>query len=137
MTRPTPVTLDAGALIAVERRSALMRDVLEELAAAGGRALLPAAVLAQVYRDGSRQVPLARLLNRAELITVVPLDRRAALLAGTLCGQAGTADIADASVVLCATGHGGGVGAIVTSDPGDIRKLLSCAGSEQIRVVTI
>ncbi len=50
----------------------------------------------------------------------VPLGRRAALRAGTLCAAAGTSDVVDASVALCARERGQPV---VTTDPGDLRAL--------------
>ena len=45
---------------------------------------------------------------------------RRAREAGQLCGVSGTADVIDASVVLCARVHGHH---IATSDPDDIRRL--------------
>ena len=56
----------------------------------------------------------------------VPLDGVVARAAGSLCGQTATADVIDASVVITATGiarHDDV--AIITSDPDDMRRLLS------------
>ena len=115
----TGLTLDAGALIAFERTD---RKVIALLARALERDLtiaVPAGVVAQVWRDGRRQVRLARLLGAAE-VEVEVLDDRGARAAGQLCGARRTADIVDASVVLCARARGH---RIVTSDPDDLARL--------------
>jgi len=115
----TGLTLDAGALIAFERTD---RKVIALLARALERDLaiaVPAGVVAQVWRDGRRQVRLARLLG-ADEVEVEVLDDRGARAAGQLCGARRTADIVDASVVLCARARGH---RIVTSDPDDLARL--------------
>ena len=113
------LTLDAGALIAFERND---RRVVTMLARALERRLpiaVPAGVVGQVWRDGRRQVALVRLLG-SSAIDVEPLDDARARAAGQLCGAAGTADVIDASVVLCARSRGQ---AVMTSDVGDLRRL--------------
>ena len=84
-----------------------------------GAAAVPAGVLAQAWRGGARQARVARLL-RASVTTVVSLDRGAALRTGALCAAAGTSDVVDASVAVCAQERGH---AVVTTDPGDLRAL--------------
>ncbi len=76
-------------------------------------------MVAQVWRDGSRQVRLARLLGSGQ-VQVQPLDRDEAQTTGVLCGEAGTKDIVDASVVLLARKL---AAVIVTSDPDDLRRI--------------
>jgi hypothetical protein len=51
---------------------------------------------------------------------VVPLDRVDATSAGRLLASIGTADIADAHIVICAPR---GSQQVVTSDPDDLRRL--------------
>jgi len=80
---------------------------------------IPAGVVGQVGRDGRNQVRLARLLA-SPAVHVEQLDDESARAAGQLCGVRRTADVIDASVVLCAKRHGYGV---VTSDVSDIRHL--------------
>jgi len=111
--------LDAGALIAFERGDRSMVVLVARAAEIGGTLVVPAAALAQVWRDGRRQARLGRLLA-TRLCEVVPLDALAARLAGQLCGVAGTADVVDASVVVEARrgGH-----RVVTSDPRDLARL--------------
>jgi predicted nucleic acid-binding protein len=116
---PAPLTLDAGALIAFERADRRLVALLQRGLARGAALAVPAGVVGQVWRDGARQARLARLL-RSSSVEVVPLDDQAARAAGQLCGVAGTRDVIDASVVLCARARGG---AVVSSDPGDLRHL--------------
>lgn len=122
-----PLVLDAGALIALEREDRGVA-VLVKRAAAGGGIRVPAAALAQVWRQGPRHVRLADLLSHP-LARVVPLDSATAKAAGSLCGRARTRDVVDASVVVCALEHGGPV---LTSDPEDLRRL-----APDVRVVDV
>ena len=116
---PRPVVLDAGALIAFERADRLMLRLVE-LAVEHDRVLhVPAGVVAQVWRDGGRQVGLARLIGSTSL-EVTPLDLAEARAVGALCGLTNTADIVDSSVALLARRLRA---TVVTSDPQDIRRL--------------
>lgn len=109
--------LDAGALIGVDRgdRSAL-RAILAE---GPGVFLVPAPVLAQVWRDGARQVRLARFLN-GERTIVEAFDQLRARAAGELLRRSGTTDVVDASVALAARQHRA---IVLTADPEDLRRL--------------
>ena len=110
-----PVVLDAGALIAFERGDPRVRALLLE----ARRIVVPAGALAQVWREGKRQVPLRALCNSGK--TQVPaLDRATAEAAGILCGRARTRDVIDASVVLAGRQERA---LVVTSDPDDIRRI--------------
>jgi hypothetical protein len=113
------LTLDAGALIALEKGD---RRVVTTLADALGKDVpvtVPAGALAQVWRGGGRQARLARVLA-GEGIEIEPLDERGARHAGRLCGLTGTHDVVDASVVVGAKMRGD---AILTSDVDDLRRL--------------
>jgi hypothetical protein len=115
--------LDAGALIHVEgkprgRVYGACRDALE----AGTPALLPTVVLAQVWRASPRQAPLA-VLRR--MCRPVPFTEDVAEAVGRLLARSGTADVVDAAVIIAAISHGG---AVLTSDPGDLKKLADAAG---------
>ena len=110
------LVLDAGALICVEKadRSTLVRI---EVARRQGRALVvPAGVVAQVWRGGPRQARLARFLA-ARGVEVEALTDTAARASGVVCGRAGTTDIVDASVVVSARRHHA---TIVSSDRSDL-----------------
>jgi predicted nucleic acid-binding protein len=113
------LTLDAGALIALERRNRRVSVLIDEVKMEGGKVFLPSTVLAQAVRDLPRQVPLSKLLKEPHVIDVA-LDREAAVAVGRLLAATATADIADAHVVACARRH---PSSIVTSDPGDLRRL--------------
>jgi len=113
------LTLDAGALIAFERNDRAMVAIVARAAAQGIPLTVLAGVVGQVWRDGRRQARLARLLG-SDVVEVEPLDDIRARAAGQLCGVAGTRDVIDASVALCARARGQGV---VTSDVDDIRRL--------------
>lgn len=113
------LTLDAGALIAFERNDRRLVGLLARSRERGESVAVPAAVVGQVWRNGRLQVRLARLLGAAS-VAIEPLDDRRARLAGQLCGVRGTADVIDATVVLCAAARGH---RIVTSDADDIRRL--------------
>jgi hypothetical protein len=78
---------------------------------------IPAVVVGQAWRDGRRQVQLARALAGCH---AGPVGLDASRPAGVLCGRSGTADVADATVVVMAAA----LRAIVwTADPRDIRAL--------------
>ncbi len=110
--RARPVVLDTGVLIAVERadrRVIRLLELAEEIH-------VPAAVVAQAWRNPARQVRLVRVLA-ADPVQVHALDDEEAKAVGHLCGASGTSDVVDASVVLLARRVGG---VTVTSDPDDL-----------------
>jgi predicted nucleic acid-binding protein len=112
------LTLDAGALIALERGDGRVRALLRRVESHQLRIAIPAGVVGQTWRSG-RQVHIARLLN-AEHVEVVALDELDARAVGVLCGASGHADITDAHVALVARRE---QAPVVTSDPGDIRRV--------------
>ena len=113
------LVLDAGALIAIERDDRDTAAVIEVARQDGRDIVVPAGVVGQVWRGGSRQARLARLLNAPDVI-VESLTDAGARAAGVLCGAAGTADAIDASVVLAARRHHA---TVVSSDRPDLRQL--------------
>jgi hypothetical protein len=80
---------------------------------------VPAGVVGQAWRNGRLQVTLGRFL-RSEEVEIVPLDEQLARACGELCGAASVPDVIDASVVILARVR---QDLIVTSDPGDLRRL--------------
>lgn len=113
------LTLDAGALIAFERNDRRVVGLIARALQLQLELCVPSGVVGQVWRDGRRQVRLARLLGSRE-VEVESLDDLRARAAGQLCGLCRTADIIDASVALCAKSRGHRV---LTSDPEDLRRL--------------
>ena len=116
--------LDAGALIAVDRGDREVLSILQSAFEGGGAVRVPAGVIAQVWRNPSRQALLARTLKRCD---EVPLDGAMARSVGQLCGWAGASDVIDASVaiVLSNSDRLGGKIVLLTSDVSDMRTLLS------------
>lgn len=113
------LTFDAGALIAIERNDRYVATLLSTAVANDVAIVVPAGVIGQVWRDGRRQVRLARFLA-ASTVSVEPLDDRLAREAGALCGLRGSSDVIDASVVLSARKRGD---RIVSSDAEDLLRL--------------
>lgn len=111
--------LDAGALIAVERRSRRMAALLEVSARHRIEMIVPSTVLAQVWRHGSKQALLARSLRNPGILEA-PLRHDDAKLTGELLGSSATTDIVDAHVVVLA---GRLEAPVITSGPGDIARL--------------
>ncbi|MGH8862481.1 MAG: PIN domain-containing protein [Jatrophihabitantaceae bacterium] len=113
------VTLDAGALIAVDRDERRVLALLARAQETSARVTVPATALAQAIRNPPRQARLARLI-RQPATDVVALDRVDATGVGRLLAASGTADVVDAHVVLCARRTGQ---AVATSDPDDLHRL--------------
>lgn len=112
----TGLTLDTGALIAIEAGSRRMALLIDRAVAAEAELAIPAGVIAQAWRGGARQARIAKLL-RLKVTSVVALDTRMALRVGARCAAMRTADIVDVSVAICASDR---KHAVITSDPGDI-----------------
>lgn len=113
------VTLDAGGLIALDRNDRRVVVLLARSAELGARVTVPATALAQAIRQPARQARLAKLV-RQPTTDIVPLDGPDATSVGVLLAASRTTDIVDAHVVICARRARQ---AIVTSDPGDLRRL--------------
>jgi siroheme synthase len=113
------LTFDAGGLIALDRNDRRIVVLLARAAQTSAPITVPASALAQAVRRPERQVRLARLV-RQPTTTVFPLDRVDATSIGRLLAASGTSDIVDAHVVICGRRSGQRV---VTSDPGDLRRL--------------
>lgn len=113
------VTLDAGAMIALDRGDRRVVALLARALETSARVTVPATAFAQAVRDPARQARLGRLV-RQPTTDVVVLDRVDATAVGRLLAASGTADVIDAHVVLCARRTGQ---AVVTSDPADLRHL--------------
>ncbi len=113
------LVLDAGALLAVERGDRDVAAVLEVARQEHRLVIVPAGVVGQAWRGGTRQARVARLLG-ARGVVVEPLTGAVARAVGVLCGAAGTADVVDASVVLTARRHHA---TVISSDRADLRAL--------------
>lgn len=113
--------LDAGALIAVDRRDRLVGAQLRVLQQQGTPVRVSGAVVGQVWRDGRKQANLARVLAGVGIEALAGDDGKRI---GELLALARSADVVDAHVaLLTAAGD-----LVLTSDPGDIRGLLQARG---------
>jgi hypothetical protein len=114
--------LDAGALIAVERGDRELDVLLKRELLASRIPATHGGVIGQVWRGGSGQVRLARLLPG---ITVEPLTGALGKRAGALLARARRrdVDVIDAALVLLASDGDW----ILTSDPDDIVPLAEAA----------
>jgi len=113
------LTLDTGALIALERGNRFVAALLQRAIAAKADIALPTTVIAQAMRDPAKQVAL-NLLIRASATSIAELDRPTAVAVGRILAVSRTSDITDAHVALTATTRNH---TIVTSDPEDLAAL--------------
>jgi hypothetical protein len=127
MTQIAGVTYDTGALLAAERNDRRMWALHAGFLAEDIVPVVPAPVLAQAWRGGSRQASVARLLAMCE---IEPMSEKQARDVGTLAGRAGHDDVVDVTVVEGAIRHRNGV---VTSNEAHIRKIANAA-REELRI---
>jgi hypothetical protein len=116
------VTYDNGALVAADRGERRMWARHRALLALREVPIVPAPVLAQGWRGGSRQALLARLLVGCD---VEALDDRQARAVGSLAARSGTADVVDACVVEGALRRRD---LVVTSDTDDLTAIATAVG---------
>lgn len=109
--------LDAGALIAIDRRDRRVGAMLRVLQSEGIPVHTSAAAVAQVWRNGSQQANLARVLPGVQTAT---LDDIAAKRVGELLRASASTDLVGAHVALLVTQDG----SVLTSDADDITVLL-------------
>jgi len=122
------ITMDAGALIALNRGQRRSIVLLARATEVGARITVPASALAQAISAPERQARLARLI-RQPITDVVARGRVDATSVGRLLAASGTTDIVDAHVVICARRSGQQV---VTSDADDLLRL-----DPQLRIVAV
>lgn len=115
------LTLDSGALIAAEKQVRRFLVLWALALERGARITVPAVVLAQVWRGNSPAI--ARLLPAC---SIEEMDESRAKLVGRLLARTRSADVIDAAVVVGAASRGD---SIVTSDPGDIGRLVAATGA--------
>jgi hypothetical protein len=113
--------LDAGALVAVDRRNRMIGARLRLLQQQGTPIRVSSAVVGQVWRDGRRQANLARVLAGTRIEALGPDDGKRI---GELLALAASADVVYAHAALMAAD----ADLVLTSDPADIRKLLQARG---------
>lgn len=116
------VTYDSGALIAAERSERRMWARHRAFLATRVVPTVPAGVVAQIWRGGSRQAMLSRLLVGCD---IEALDDGQARRVGPLAAKASTTDIVDASVVEGALRR---ADLVISSDREDLEAIATVAG---------
>jgi rRNA-processing protein FCF1 len=124
------VTYDTGALLAAERNDRRMWALHAGFLSEEIVPVVPAPVLAEAWRGGSRQASLARLLALCE---IEPMTERQAKDVGVLAGSAAHDDVVDVTVVEGAIRRRH---AVVTSNDTHIRKIANAARIE-LRVESV
>lgn len=112
------LVLDFGALIGIERNDRRIAGLIELGRRAGAGLVTVAPVIAQAWRNGTRQAQLARSLS---MIDVRGTGLPEAKAAGELLAGSGTCDAIDALVAM-ATVPGD---QLLTSGPNDLRALVA------------
>ena len=126
---PRGLTLDAGALIQLERGDRLVWKLLNSAAHGPSRSItVPAAALAQAWR-GQGHPNLARAQQACEL---EPFTPDMAKRAGTLCGLARTSDVVNAAVMVSAATRGD---TVITTDYDDLARLAELLPTVRVRRV--
>ena len=111
------VTYDTGALVAADHNDRRMWALHAGFLAQEVSPTVPAPVLAEAWRGGSRQASLARFVA---LCSLEPLSEQQAKAVGLLAGKASHDDIVDVTVVEGAIRRHD---AIITSNHTHIRKI--------------
>ncbi|HZA78203.1 MAG TPA: hypothetical protein VE623_17620 [Acidimicrobiales bacterium] len=109
--------LDAGALIAIDKRDRRVGAMLRVLQREGTPISTSAAVVAQVWRDGRRQVNLARVLSGVD---VAALDDHDGRRVGELLRANNSNDLVDTHIALLVQPEA----RVLTSDDAYIQALL-------------
>ena len=109
--------LDAGALVAIDKRDRTVGAMLRVLQRDEVPVTTSGGVVAQVWRDGGRQANLARILSGVEVEAIDDLTGRRV---GELLRQNQSDDLVDAHIALLVQPGD----QVLTSDEPDIRALL-------------
>jgi hypothetical protein len=117
----TRLILDAGAFVAFEKGDARVRARLTAARRLGMDLVTTSPVIGQVWRDGRRQVLLARLIAATNVDAPTEASARRA---GELLARAKTHDVVDAMLV----GRVRDGDTVLTSDRHDLETLLEAAG---------
>ena len=113
------ITLDTGALVAVERRDRTMRAFLATALGAGLRITVPSPVVAEWWRG--QRGPAARIL---EALHLEPLSASLAKLVGETMGRLPGATLVDTVVVASAASRGD---LVLTTDVADLTRIRDAA----------
>jgi len=119
----TALLLDAGFLISVDRGEGSAQTFLNAALLHDTSLATTHPVVAQVWRDGSRQARLARFLHS---VVIYPFDDGPRV--GSLLARSGSADVVDAHLVIVAARLSE---PILTGDVDDLAALGAALDAEQ------
>lgn len=111
------ITLDTGALIALERRSSRMAKIINEATTYRVVITVPAGAIAEWWRGGKGSHRAAAILA---MFNVEPLSERLAKLTGEALAAVPDATVVDAMVMVSAALRGD---AVYTADEDDLVRL--------------
>jgi hypothetical protein len=112
------VVLDAGGLIAIDRLDRQVGAILRVAQMEKIPVRTSAAVVSQVWRNGSRQASLARVLAGVDAAS---LDDATAKAVGEILATSNTADVVDGHLGLIVRSGD----TVLTSDTADIKRILT------------
>jgi hypothetical protein len=115
------LVLDAGGLIAVDRQDRVVGAMLRVAQQETIPVRTSASAIAQVWRNGSLQANLARVLAGVD---TAALDGPTGRLVGELLGRSRTSDVVDGHLGLIVRSGD----TVLTSDPKDIKMILNARG---------
>ena len=128
------LVLDSGGVGALAEGNVTVRAAVVRARQNGWTVVIAAPVLAEVHTGRRDHAHIDRAVNAVE--TVLPTTATRARQAGELRARSGVLDVVDAIVVAEAIEAQPAV--IVTSDPGDIGRLVDVSGSGgRIRVIPV
>ena len=125
------VTYDTGALIAGDRNDRRIWALHVGFIAEEVVPTVPAPVVAEAWRGGSRQASLARMLAGCDIVEMTADQARRV---GELAGRADHDDVMDVAVVEGAARRDDDV--ILTSNESHIRKVIKATG-KRIRIENV
>ncbi|WP_300019390.1 PIN domain-containing protein [Pseudonocardia sp.] len=136
---PVVAVLDSEALSAVAfprergRSARRAQAVLTAVERMGGRACVPAPVIAEVARTPARRAAVDRVLSR---LPVVDTDRTVATTAGELLGRHDLDSRHAVDAFVAATALTTRPSVVITGDPDDLSRLVGDLPGVRVRAVT-
>ncbi|WP_300681245.1 PIN domain-containing protein [Nocardioides sp.] len=118
------LVLDAEALSSVARgKAAHVQAYLVAACDSGVDVMVPAAVLAELYRGRHQEQVIDSYLSRADRIRIVDTDRILARRIGHLAAAAGMGSEHHVAATVAAVAVTEGPSVVLTGDPDDLRRL--------------
>jgi predicted nucleic acid-binding protein len=128
----TVIVLDAGAIDQVVTNKEF-RAVLDDLLRSGWTPIIPTAVLAEAITGRAMDAPANQAIGRiGTTMTDEPLARHAGALRYAAARTAGRRPPSGIDAIVAAHAADAGAGVVFTTDPGDLRRLLT--SSPRVRV---